>query len=218
MVFQISQWNQTNKNRTDLTGLLTHLTRRQGAEMSATDVLVKILTERQLRGSSKGFIIGGNEVVCFQDIPLYSVAENAINHIEDYESGKTGKLRYDACGISFHKSTISQLYTLDSNQRIPDFGARPVIYERSELAKEFIHPSQYWRIVDFDLKELYFNGQVTDWTHEREWRILGSLTFHYNLITVLLRNAEQYREFMLKIDPAIVKQLGGIVVLDALLY
>ncbi|WP_409253858.1 hypothetical protein V1502_08155 [Bacillus sp. SCS-153A] len=218
MAYQTFQWNQTNKNRTDLTGLLTHLTRRQEPNLNATDVLIKILTERQLLASSRGFIIGGHEVVCFQDIPLYSIAENAINHVEEYEAGEIGRLRYDACGISLHKSTVSQLYTQENYQIIPDKGARPVIYERSELAKQFVHQDQHWRIVDFDLKDLYHNGPVTDWTHEREWRILGNLTFHYELITVLLRNSAQYREFMSKIDPTIVKQLGGIVVLDTLLY
>jgi hypothetical protein len=218
MAYQNLHWNQTNKNRTDLTGLLTHLTRRQLPELNETDVLIKILKERQLRASSRGFINGGYKVVCFQEIPLYSVAENAINHVEDFEAEKIGRLRYDACGISFHKSLISQLYSTQSGEMIPDAGARPVIYERSELAKNFIHKDQHWRIVDFDLKQLHFDGPITDWTHEREWRILGDISFAYSMITVLLRNAAQFQEFMSKIDPEIVKQLRGIVVLDTLMY
>ena len=218
MAYQSLDWQQTHKNRTDLTGLLTHLTRRT-PEMDAIGVLIRILTERTLQGSRKGFIIGNKDVVCFQESPLYSVAENAINHIEDVESGRVSKVRYDPCGLAFHKSSISQLYM--NGQLLPDSGVRPVIYERSDLARQFIDPDQYWRIVDLDIRNLYFNGKITDWTYEREWRLAGSLNFRYETVTVLLRNTYQYQDFLNRlerIDNTIIKQLGGIVILETLLY
>lgn len=218
MAYQASHWKDTHKNRTDLTGLLTHLTRRQEEnDLNAVHVLIKILNDQTLIGSKKGYIVGGREVVCFQEVPLYSVAENAINHVEDYEANKVSRLRYDACGIAIHKSIISQLFTT-SQQLIPEAGVRPVIYERTEFAKQFISPDQHWRIVDLDIRNLYLGGSITDWTHEREWRLLGSLTLRYDILTVLLRDTAQYKEFMNKINPDIVKQLAGIVILETLLY
>ncbi|MYL37357.1 DUF2971 domain-containing protein [Halobacillus litoralis] len=217
MPYESLNWKQTHRNRTDLTGLLTHLTRRQEEYgLNSTDVLIKILNERTLRASSKGYIVGNKPVVCFQEVPLYSVAENAILHVEEYESMAVQKLRYDACGLVFHKSEVSQL-VMDAKP-IPDMGVRPVIYERTELAKQFLPDNEYWRIVDFDIRELIHNGKITDWTHEREWRVPCDILFNYSSITVLLRNTYQYQEFMYKINHSIVNQLGGIVILEKLLY
>lgn len=219
MAYQATHWRETHKSRTDLTGLLTHLTRRQDENnLDATGVLIKILNERTLMGSRKGFIIGNRDVVCFQEAPLYSIAENAINHVEEYEANKVTRLRYDACGLVFHKSTISQLYDDISGQVIPNSGVRPVIYERSDLARQFLPPDQYWRIVDLDIRDLFWGGNITDWTHEREWRLTGSFKFRYEFVTVLLRNNKQYQDFMTRMDINIVKQLAGIVILDTLLY
>lgn len=222
MVYNPAAWKQTYKNRTDLTGFLTHLTRPQPQNnLGATDVLIKILNERMLQGSKEGYIVGENRVVCFQEAPLYSIAENAINHIEEYERHVQStttpfmKLRYYPCGLSFHKDTIYQL--LDgTGQKIPNLGVRPVIYEETSIAKSFLPESEYWRIVDFELDR---EKGITDWTHEREWRIkTDGFIFHYPNTTVLLRDSNQYHEFMNRIDPDVVKQLAGIVCLDKLLY
>ncbi|TYS46792.1 hypothetical protein [Bacillus infantis] len=73
MAFQAMDWKVIQKTRSDLTGMLTHLTRRQDDKnLNAIDVLIKILNEKNLAGSTKGFIIGSQEVVCFQEAPLYS--------------------------------------------------------------------------------------------------------------------------------------------------
>lgn len=217
MSFQKSHWLVNNKNRTDLTGYLTHLTRPTEEYPDPTDILIKILNERILRGSSKGYIIGGHKVVCFQDIPLYSVAENAINHIEEYERGNA-KLRYYPCGLAFPKESLSYLVDAKTKIPIPNSGVRPVIYEKSDVARNFLPEEQHWRIVDLDISGLNSGGPVTDWTHEREWRLLGDVEFFYNTVTVLLRDGNQFRNFISKINPNILRELGGIVVLDTLLY
>lgn len=223
MAYTSSAWKQNYKERTDLTGFLTHLTRSQPENnLGATDVLIKILREGMLQGSTEGYIVGNEKVVCFQEAPIYSIAENAINHIEEYErniqskSAAFMKLRYYPCGLSFPKETLYQLHDGINGLPIPNLGVRPVIYEKTEIAKSFLPQSEYWRIVDF---ELTGGNGVTDWTHEREWRIKTShFKFPYNIVTVILRDSNQYQEFMNKIEPDIVRQLAGIVCLDKLLY
>lgn len=219
VAYSPTAWRKTNKDRTDLTGFLTHLTRPQlQNNLGATDVLIKILRERILLGSTEGYIVGKDKVVCFQEAPLYSIAENAINHIEEYEkkANPFAKLRYYPCGLSFPKEVMYQLFDGNTMDPIPNLGVRPVIYEKTEIAKQFLTENEYWRIVDFEL----IGGEgVTDWTFEREWRIkTDSFTLHYSNTTVLLRDSNQYQEFMNKIEPDIVKQLAGIVCLDKLLY
>ncbi|WP_040287094.1 hypothetical protein [Sporosarcina koreensis] len=217
MAYSINQYKQNIKQRSDVTGMLTHLTKGSELYGNPTDILVKILNDRLLIGSSKGYIVGGNKVVCFQDIPLYSVAQNAINHIEEYEKGQTTKLRYYPCGLAFSKVNLAQLVdTFDAP--IPNTGARPVIYEKTNIAKEFLPTSEAWRIVNFDMTQAYSGNSIIDWTHEREWRILGDLTFRYSDVTILLRNSEQYREFISKISPEILRELSGIICLEYLMY
>ncbi|RNF38779.1 DUF2971 domain-containing protein [Planococcus salinus] len=217
MAYQMRQWMETYRNRTDLTNLLSHLTKAEG-NLSATDVLIKILNEKELTGSSKGYIMGNHKVVCFQNIPLHSVAENAILHYEEAEKTFSQKLRYYPCGLAFPKAALYQLVD-EEGRIIPERGVRPVIYEKKELAKSLLPEEHYWRIVNFELNG-YINEEkgMIDWTHEREWRLWGNLNFYYQITTVLLKDAEQYREFINKIDKNILAQLAGIVVLDNLLY
>ncbi|MDT3498298.1 DUF2971 domain-containing protein [Bacillus toyonensis] len=223
MAYTPTTWKQTYKERTDLTGFLTHLTRPQPENnLEATDVLIKILREGTLQGSTKGYIVGNEKVICFQEAPIYSIAENAINHIEEYEryvqstTNPYMKLRYYPCGLSLPKQVLYQLVDSVTRQVIPNIGVRPVIYEKTEIAKGFLPENEYWRIVDF---ELTGGNGITDWTHEREWRIKANyFKFPYGIVTVILRDSNQYQEFMSKIEPDIVKQLAGIVCLDKLLY
>ncbi|MFU1903147.1 DUF2971 domain-containing protein [Bacillus thuringiensis] len=220
MVYNPTAWNQTHKSRTDLTSFLTHLTRPQfESNLNETDVLIKILREATLLGSTAGYIVGQQKVVCFQEAPLYSVAENAINHIEEHEKDPSIRLRYYPCGVTFPKHYLYQFGDNNGNA-VPNLGVRPVIYEKTDVAKSFLPPSQHWRIVDLELHSMiYPNSNITDWMHEREWRVCtDAIHFHYAMTTVLLRDSNQYREFMNKIEPDIVKQLAGIVCLDKLLY
>lgn len=77
--------------------------------------------------------------------------------------------------------------------------------------------NEHWRIVDFDLSGFYQGTNLTDWTNER-WRLLGDLEFFYGGVTVLLRDEKQFQNFISKINPNTLRQLGGIVCLDTLLY
>ncbi|MCU5395972.1 hypothetical protein CN639_23985 [Bacillus toyonensis] len=96
-----------------------------------------------LQGSKEGYIVGEYKVVCFQEAPLYSIAENAINHIEEYERHVQGttthfmKLRYYPCGLSLHKESIYQLIDGITGQKISNLGVRPVIYEDKHRKKFF---------------------------------------------------------------------------------
>lgn len=220
MSFTHSAWMGTTKNRLDMTNLLTHLTRPlPQLNLSATDVLIRILKERTLIGSTteSGFIIGHRRAICFQDAPLYSIAQNSVNYIEDYEREPKGKLRYYPCGLAFPKNSLFTLYSNIDGSPLP--GARPVIYEKKEIAKTLLHPNEHWRIVSMDLGNGQTDNGIINWTHEREWRIpIDNLGFHYNSVYVLLRNQLQYQEFISKIDMEIVKQLAGIICLEPLLY
>lgn len=220
MEFTHTAWMETTKNRLDMTNLLTHLTRPLPQfNLTATDVLIKILRERTLIGSTteSGFIIGNRRAVCFQDAPLYSIAQNSINYIEEYEREPKGKLRYYPCGLAFPKNSLYTLYSNFDETVIP--GARPVIYEKKEVAKTMLPPHEYWRIVSLDLGSGQSDYGIINWTQEREWRIpVDSFGFHYNSVYVLLRNQLQYQEFISKIEIEIVKQLAGIICLEPLLY
>lgn len=221
MVFNQNILNELIKNRSDMSLYLTHLTRRKGEDFSAVDVLLNILISNRpdfgfFKASKDGFI-NGSPVVCFQESNLYGIAQNAINHFEDWSSGKEKRLRYEPCGISLPKSS---LYTLvDSiNANPTGFGARPVIYERTEIAKQFLRPDQHWRIVNLNL----YSDQLIDWTFEREWRVNTDFYFYLNTATILLYNTTQYQEFVNKLQTRgridILTKLTGIVVLDRLIY
>ncbi len=62
--------------RTDFTSRVTHLTCRTEGR-SAFDNLIKIFEGKQLKRSitDSGFIVGDRPAVCFQDVPLFSIAE-----------------------------------------------------------------------------------------------------------------------------------------------
>ena len=91
-------------------GRLTHLTRSNPAgsdRLSAVEILVHILRERRLRGSTteSGFIVGPTPAVCFFDSPLYSICE----HLDfEYESDRQ-RLPYEAAGLMLSKKFLSGL-------------------------------------------------------------------------------------------------------------
>ena len=68
-------WRDRISNRSDLVARITHLTRGK-TDDEAFERLWKILLEQTIRGSgNEGFIVGNRKAVCFQEIPLYSIAE-----------------------------------------------------------------------------------------------------------------------------------------------
>lgn len=64
------EWKKRIARRSDMTCSLVHLTKDAvigGEKVNAIDVLIKILKERKLVGSTteSGFIVGSRKAVCF---------------------------------------------------------------------------------------------------------------------------------------------------------
>ena len=130
--------------RPDIGPTLTHFTRAT-AEMSAFNVLLKILRDRYLIGTS-AYTRGGTKCVCFTEAPLEVV--------QDGLRGVDGRERYSTYGIQIPKSHVFRL------------GGRPVIYQ-TESEFRILPPSLQWRHVRFDL----CTDRPVDFTWEREWRV-----------------------------------------------
>ncbi|MFJ8069983.1 DUF2971 domain-containing protein [Peribacillus sp. NPDC096447] len=209
--YDLDKWRKRTKERSDITGHLTHLTRievdkpeeLQVLVKKGIDTLIKILKERTINGSetNKGFIVGDNPSVCFQEAPLYGVCQN-VYHEQQNRQTLGGKNRYDAIGLSFSKRYVF------------DRGGRPVLYEDKETAKKILPKEEWWRIVNFNLAD---EGKIIDWTHEREWRVKGKFEFELSEVYVLLLNQECYRYFIEQMDKDTLKQLKGIIVLQPIL-
>ena len=160
-------WQKRIVNRSDMTTRITHLTKGTDDE-NAFECLWKILNDKELIATvSNGNIVGTNEVVCFQDVPLYGIVENLM-----YEKELNDKTRYSWFGLRFSKN------------RIYESGARPVMYGEREELKKLLSEDEFWRIVNFDLS----GKNITDWSHEREWRIKGNYKFDYKDIEILVKN------------------------------
>jgi hypothetical protein len=158
-------------------------------------VLLKILSDKRIIGSTgKGYICGGHTAVCFQDAPLYGIAQNIL-HEQTYRDDLGGKVRYSSNGLVFLKKTVYKK------------GGRPVIYDKLDDAKKYLDQSEWWRIVSFDLDD---KDNILDWTHEREWRVKGDFKFTLGQVYVLIGNAKSYKEFIKKADPSILSSIAGI--------
>ena len=210
MAYNYKKWKVRMSDRQDLSSSLVHLTRPSeidGVELSAVDVLFKILREKQIVGSTtkKGFIRGNRPAVCFQDAPLYSIAQNLSFEKELSNEQKT-RHRYSGCGLVFSK------YYLFQN------GCRPVIYDRPEEGKKYIANNELYRLVSFDMSD---TSNIIDWSHETDWRMPGDFNFRVDWSAVLLETKEDYREFIKRSsdeeNKGIIEQICGIIVLDALL-
>ena len=201
------EWIEHISRRSDVNCRVAHLTRRNDGK-DAFEVLCKILDEKMLIGSGReGFIRGNNRAVCFQDVPLYSLAENVKYEYECLmkakSENKNTKNRYEGFGLRFNKGQIFQK------------GARPVIYgTKDEL--NILPDSEQWRCVQIDLNAA---NKIIDWTHEREWRIKGDFHFEYSEIEVIVPDAEHYRKFVdycFNSGQNILGEINGVVVLDSL--
>ena len=208
MSLNFARWRRRISERSDLSSDLVHLTRgvkTDGVYHTPVDVLVKILTEKRLKGSDprKSFVHGNSPVVCFQDAPLDSIAE----HIA-YESWVHAQWnRYSGCGLTFSKGFIYSK------------GGRPVIYDDPARAKQYLpDTAEHWRIVAFNLTD---PARIVDWTHEREWRVPRELNFERTSASVVLDTKASYREFVSKCrnisDANILDELSGIIVLSTLM-
>ncbi len=185
MAYTEADWSHRVISRADYGSQVTHLTRSTticGQAYSAVDVLIKILRERRIIGSTteSGYIIGDRQAVCFQDAPPYSICENIDFELKLQKDKNTDKVRYEACGVMFKKPYIYRK------------GGRPVIYDNKETAKNMLPTDEWWRIVNFDMSNPEF---FVDWTHEREWRLPGDLEFDIAEATVVVMNAGQFKMF-----------------------
>ena len=122
------EWNKRIARRSDFSSKLVHLTKNHDAT-SGFGNLFKILTEKKILGSTteSGFICGNIPAVCFQDMPLHSIAENI--YYEQYlkKNQNSQKHRYTGYGLRFSKEYIYQK------------GGRPVIYDRTKDAKSYLN-------------------------------------------------------------------------------
>jgi hypothetical protein len=165
-----------------------------------------IFSQRRINGSDSPFIHGETKVVCFQDAPLSGICQNAYFEQRYREEKSEVKQRYSACGLMFEK-----LYVFSKR-------GRPVIYDRVDDAKSFLRPDQWWRIVNIDFND---SEDMVDWMHEREWRVPGDLAFDIRKATVILPDAETYRDFIEQCAeelPDVPLRLRGIVVMSNILY
>lgn len=201
-------WKSRIAQRSDVTTGLVHLT-RDSANLKALDVLLKILKERRLIGSAPeaGFIVGKRRAVCFQEAPMYSLAQNIYTEQVYREVNKSAKVRYLGFGLHFSKHFIFER------------GGRPVIYERTSIAKSFLPKSEWWRIVNFDLSD---PKAIIDWTHEREWRVPDDLEFSLSDVTVVLPNSASYQLLVKKClagkQEEMLASINGVVQLAAVFY
>ena len=154
MPYTKDSWRRRYSERTDLTTGLVHLT-KPSPKHKLVEVMFKILEEGILRGSTtdKGFVVGKNRAVCFQDAPVHSVAQNCWFEQKLRESGEQVKKRYFPSGFLFHK------------QEIYKKGGRPVVYDKTVEAKKYLPETEWWRIINFDIS---YDDAFIDWTHERE--------------------------------------------------
>lgn len=180
-----NEWMLRLAERTDLTSQLIHLTKGSTHAQDEDNVLnnlLKIINDKKLIGSNtnSGFICGTDSAVCFQDTPLYSLMQNVYYEQKLRKSGKDMKIRYLGWGLLFQKRAVFSK------------GGRPVIYDKTIEAKEYLPESEWWRIVNLNLEN---EDSLIDWTHEREWRIRGDYEFEPREVIVLVPNAKYGKIF-----------------------
>ncbi len=199
-------WTKHILRRSDLTLRITHLTRRTD-DLRAIEVLYKILDTKTIKGSdSTGFIRGKRCAVCFQELPLYSLAENILFEDEhpccDQSLNEHLKFRYEGFGLRFNKGTMFSK------------GARPVIYGTKEELDQLPEDIQ-WRCVQMNLNN---SSEIIDWSHEREWRFPNDFKFEYSEVEVVLGCNKSYKEFIEHYaGNPILNEINGIIVLDSAL-
>ncbi|QNU65454.1 DUF2971 domain-containing protein [Ruminiclostridium herbifermentans] len=177
----------------------------------AVDNLIKILKEKVILGSTTqtGYVIGDKSAVCFQDVPLYALIQNVEHERKRRERNSREKLRYCGVGLSFIKPYMYATY-----------GARPVIYEQTDIAKALLQKEEWWRIVKLDFKKLENEDfDIVDWSHEREWRVPGDMKFEYDndYVHIILYNPNCFVYFLEKCHSEIVKRVSGITTLTSIL-
>ena len=201
MAYNKEIWKKRHRHRSDISIYITHLT-KETEELDTFQVLRKILAEKKIVGSNRnGYIIGNATAVCFQDIPLYGVCQNTFH--EQMNHTELGRIvRYRPIGLTFEKEYLFRK------------GARPVLYERKEVAKQILPEAEWWRIVNYDLSN---DNSIIDWTHEREWRIKGDLDFELNQVILIMPHGMNNSVLKETFGDEILNNIKGIVTLDPIL-
>lgn len=200
-------WTKRFKYRVDLSSRVTHLT-KGGTDDEAFKNLINILEERCIRGSntSSSFINGKIPAVCLQEAPLIAIAEN-LQYEEKLRKEENHKIRYLGFGIRFQKHYIYQK------------NGRPVIYDDTNQAKEYLPESEWWRIVRLDLSD---REHIIDWTHEREWRVPEKLLFDYSQCEIIVPSSKYYHKFveycLENNREDILLEIRGIVIMASVYY
>ncbi|WP_318484360.1 hypothetical protein [Photobacterium leiognathi] len=209
MGYNYDKWGQRFAERNDMSAYLVHLTRESDSIGHENAVLAKILSEKKLNGSStsSGFICGPDTAVCFQDAPLYSICQSVYYEQKLREQDSSLKVRYSPMGLMFSKGVVYKS------------GGRPVIYEKTEIAKNILAEDEWWRIVNLN----YDNpDSLIDWTHEREWRVKGDFHFQLEDTTLIVVDMDEAKKINKLYKEAngrdLFDLLGGIIVLDKILY
>jgi hypothetical protein len=210
-----TEWKNRIEKRSDITRIVTHLTRPQKdldtstmsfgeINIKAVDNLIKILKDGRINGSDNtGYINGKRKAVCFQDAPIYGLIQNIEYEKERRKNNPNEPLRYCGVGLSFMKQFIYRK------------GGRPVIYDDRETALGYLPKKQYWRLVSYDLSKQH---DYIDWTHEREWRLTDSLSFKYEQVHVILYNPKCYKYFIEKCPKEIIDNVAGITTLKVVAF
>lgn len=208
---EMKKWKKRIAERSDMTTKLVHLTKPADFgdnKMSCLEVLIKIIKEKRLEGSTteSGFIVGSRKAVCFQDTPLYSLAQNVYYEQKLKSSGESKKIRYYGWGLIFDKKFIYKN------------NGRPVIYDNTLQAKEYLPDNQWWRIVNLDLSD---ENNIIDWTHEREWRVPEYLDFKLEDISIIVPNHKNFKKVIKEFDNIgidILNEVRSIINLGDLFY
>lgn len=200
-------WRKRFKYRSDMSSRVIHLTKGKDSEEAFSN-LINILKEKKIYGSTtdKGFVCRSKPAVCLQEAPLTAIAEN-LQYEEMLRQEKGGEIRYLGFGVRFQKTFIYKK------------GGRPVIYDNTDLAKQYLKKNEYWRIVKLNLLD---KDYLIDWTHEREWRVPNSLEFQYSNCEIVLPTSKYYRKFIeycLRNDRIeILRKIRGIINISSVNY
>lgn len=210
MVYDLKKWKKRLASRSDLSSQVIHLTKESmidGKQVSALSNLKKIISERTINGSNNnGYVVGKKPATCFQDAPLYAACQNTYFEQKNRKSDSVAKIRYSPIGIMFPKEYIFEK------------GGRPVLYEKTLVAKNILPKEEWWRIVNFDMSN---RDSIIDWTHEREWRIPGDFEFEIEQATLLLVKTSIYKSFIEwdeKQEEPIIGKIKSLVVLSDVFY
>lgn len=202
---EFSDWRGRIIHRNDITSRITHLT-NGNTDDEAFDNLLSILNKKKINGGH-GFVNGNDAVVCLQEAPLGSIAENLIYEKMLRDINNTNICRYRAFGLRFTKIYVYR------------HGGRPVIYGQSSELKQILPKDEWWRIVDLQLES---PDNIIDWSHEREWRIKGDLEFRYDQTEVIVPSRTYYKKFveycLKKEKQKMLTEINGIITLDSIYF